>query len=123
MSNSSKTHPAPAARACSEEHGHDHSVASHAHDHAGMAADDAGAYRVKDPVCGMMVDPHATEHRAEHDGHPYYFCSNGCRTKFVAEPVRYLDPGQSAAKSDPVPEGSIYTCPMHPEIRQVGPGA
>ena len=71
----------------------------------------------------MMVDPHTTKHRAEHGGHPYYFCSNGCRTKFEADPVRYVDPGQAATKADPVPEGTIYTCPMHPEVRQVGPGA
>nr|WP_244573584.1 MULTISPECIES: heavy metal translocating P-type ATPase [unclassified Methylobacterium] len=68
----------------------------------------------------MTVDPHAAKHRAEHAGHPYYFCSNGCRTKFEADPVRYLDPGQ--ARVEPVPEGTIYTCPMHPEVRQVGPG-
>ena len=71
----------------------------------------------------MMVDPHATQHKAEHAGRPYYFCSDGCRTKFLAEPDRYLDPAASAAKASPVPEGTIYTCPMHPEIRQVGPGS
>ena len=49
-----------------------------------------------DPVCGMTVDPHTTKHRAEHQGHPYYFCSAGCRTKFVADPARYL-----AGKSQP----------------------
>jgi len=123
MDNSSETHPAPAGHACSGGHRHDHAVASHGHDHAGMSAVDAGAHRLKDPVCGMMVDPLATEHRAEHDGHPYYFCSNGCRTKFEAEPARYVDPGRAAAKADPVPEGTIYTCPMHPEVRQIGPGA
>jgi YHS domain-containing protein len=48
--------------------------------HGPAAADDAGA--VKDPVCGMTVDPHTAKHRAQHNGHPYYFCSNGCRTKF-----------------------------------------
>ncbi|GLS79462.1 copper-translocating P-type ATPase [Paracoccus marinus] len=80
-------------------------------------------HRVKDPVCGMMVDPHATQHKAEHAGRPYYFCSAGCRAKFLAEPDRYLDPAAAAAKAEPVPEGTIYTCPMHPEIRQVGPGS
>ena len=79
-------------------------------------------HRVKDPVCGMTVDPHTAKHRAEHDGQPYYFCSAGCRTKFLADPARYLDPAVAAAKAEPVPEGTIYTCPMHPEIRQVGPG-
>jgi Cu+-exporting ATPase len=78
--------------------------------------------RVKDPVCGMAVDPHTTKHTAEHNGHPFYFCSAGCRAKFLADPERYLDP-TAAASAEPVPEGTTYTCPMHPEIRQVGPGA
>ncbi|MBP7658493.1 MAG: heavy metal translocating P-type ATPase [Burkholderiaceae bacterium] len=99
-------------------HGHVH---DHAHDHAALARDDT--HKVKDPVCGMMVDPHTTEHKAEHAGRPYYFCSAGCRAKFLAEPERYLDPATAAATAEPVPEGTIYTCPMHPEIRQVGPGS
>lgn len=76
---------------------------------------------VLDPVCGMSVDPHTTAHRADHDGHPYYFCSAGCRTKFIADPAKYLTPAELQAH-EPVPEGTIYTCPMHAEIRQVGPG-
>ncbi len=71
-----------------------------------------------DPVCGMSVDPHTAKHRAEHKGHPYYFCSAGCRTKFIADPEKYL----GEREPEPVIEGAIYTCPMHPEIRQVGPG-
>ena len=78
---------------------------------------------MKDPVCGMWVDPHRAKQRAEHNGQPYYFCSAGCREKFMADPMRYLDPSVPAAKAEPVPEGTIYTCPMHPEIRQVGPGS
>src|SRR4051812_3559795 len=74
-----------------------------------------------DPVCGMSVDPHTTPHRQTHQGHPYYFCSAGCRSKFAADPARYLSP--TATSAPPVPAGSIYTCPMHPQIRQVGPGA
>ncbi len=73
---------------------------------------------VKDPVCGMNVDPHTAKHRATHEGHPYYFCSEGCRAKFVADPARYLSTKPVVA----APEGAIYTCPMHPEVRQVGPG-
>ena len=99
-------------------HAHDHG-STHAH---GIPANDDGG-RVRDPVCGMTVDPHTTKHRAEHRGHPYYFCSSGCRTKFEAEPVRYLDPASAGTKADPVPEGTTYTCPMHPQIRQVGPGS
>jgi len=76
---------------------------------------------VKDPVCGMDVDPHTTRHRAEHAGRTYYFCSAGCRKKFIAEPTRYLD--QKAAQQEAVAPDAIYTCPMHPEVRQVGPGS
>jgi Cu+-exporting ATPase len=71
----------------------------------------------------MWVDPHTAKHRAEHNGQPFYFCSAGCREKFLTDPARYLDPAVAAAKAQPVPEGTIYTCPMHPEIRQVGPGS
>ena len=76
---------------------------------------------VIDPVCGMTVDPHTTPHRHTHQGHPYYFCSAGCRTKFAADPAKYLSGHDKAA--EPVPEGTVYTCPMHPEVRQIGPGA
>src|SRR5450759_5707194 len=74
-----------------------------------------------DPVCGMTVDPYTAKHRAEHRGHSYYFCSAGCRTKFIADPQKYLSKEEKAA--EPVADGTIYTCPMHPQIRQVGPGA
>lgn len=86
------------------------------HDH------DDCARPVKDPVCGMTVDPAKTEYHARHDDQDYHFCSAGCRTKFVADPDRYLSFGPSPAMED-VPEGTIYTCPMHPEIRQEGPGS
>ena len=78
------------------------------------------AHLAIDPVCGMKVDPHTAKHRVEHAGRPYYFCSASCRAKFVADPARYLE--KDKAPAAPVPEGTIYTCPMHPEIRQVGPG-
>jgi P-type Cu+ transporter len=74
---------------------------------------------VIDPVCGMTVDSHTAKHRAEYRGHPYYFCSAGCRTKFIADPQKYL----GERKPEPVIKGAIYTCPMHPEIRQNGPGS
>jgi Cu+-exporting ATPase len=67
----------------------------------------------------MAVDPHTAKHRADYRGHAYYFCSPGCRTKFIAEPQKFL----GARAPDPVAEGTIYTCPMHPEIRQAGPGS
>jgi Cu+-exporting ATPase len=76
-----------------------------------------------DPVCGMSVDPHATPHRHSYHGHPYYFyfCSAGCRSKFAADPEKYLSGSERTPA--PVAEGAIYTCPMHPEVRQNGPGA
>ena len=73
-----------------------------------------------DPVCGMTVDPATTAHRAAHEDQDYFFCSAGCRTKFVAEPDRYL--GEKPQPAHVVP-GAIYTCPMHPEVRQEGPGS
>ena len=76
---------------------------------------------VKDPVCGMTVDPHAAQHRHTYNGRPYYFCSASCREKFAANPSQYLKSEPQTAP--PVPPGTIYTCPMHPEIRQPGPGA
>src|SRR5258708_745981 len=97
-------------------HHRDHSHAENAHHHGA-----APAGSVLDPVCGMAVDPHTAKHRHEHAGHPYYFCSAGCRARFVADPAKYLDQDQRAAEV--VPEGTIYTCPMHPQIRQVGPGS
>jgi len=78
--------------------------------------------KAKDPVCGMTVDPHTTPHRHSHHGKTYYFCSGGCRTKFAASPKKYLDPS-AREPAAPVPEGTIYTCPMHPEVRQTGPGS
>jgi Cu+-exporting ATPase len=105
-------------------HQHTHSIEPDAKYHAGSGSDNGNApgTTVKDPVCGMSVDPHTAAHRADHDGHPYYFCSAGCRTKFVADPAKYLTPAELQSH-EPVSEGTIYTCPMHPQIRQVGPGA
>lgn len=94
--------------------GHDHAAHSHHHHHIDSTA------KVRDPVCGMSVDPATSRHRFDHDGKTFHFCSAGCRTKFAADPPRYLDnSGPKAA----APEGAIYTCPMHPQIRQVGPGS
>ena len=86
----------------------------------GDRAGHANAVMVTDPVCGMTVDPATTPHHAEHAGHAYHFCSAGCRSKFIADPATYLD-----GKPRPEPEatpGAMWTCPMHPEIRQEGPG-
>ena len=94
---------------------HDHSP----HVHGGQPSTSKDA--VQDPVCGMPVDPHTTKHRHTHNGRPYYFCSGKCLEKFAANPLQYLKPEPKAAA--PVAAGTIYTCPMHPEIRQPGPGS
>ena len=73
-----------------------------------------------DPVCGMRVIPATTTHHFAHGGTTYHFCSAGCRTKFAADPDAYLKPKITA--SEPAKPGAIYTCPMHPQIRQAGPG-
>ncbi len=92
------------------------------HEHHAQATGAEAAPKALDPVCGMTVDPLTTPHHAEHDGHAYHFCSAGCRTKFQADPVRYLQPKVGAVEL-PADPGAIYTCPMHAEIRQVGPGS
>ncbi len=76
---------------------------------------------VTDPVCGMTVDPATTPHRYQHQKRTYYFCSGNCQTKFAADPTQYLPDKAAPAKA--VPKGTIYTCPMHPEIRQASPGS
>ncbi len=98
---------------------------AHDHEHAGHhhAMPDDGTHRPKDPVCGMMVDPHTTQHRATHGGQTFYFCSAGCREKFAADPTRYLSPEQAKRTDEPAPEDTLYTCPMHPDVRQTGPGS
>lgn len=93
-----------------------------AHDHAdhhhGAPADDG---KVIDPVCGMKVDPATSKHHFAYKGTTYHFCREACQTKFAADPVSYLDKSKARPAAD-VPEGTIYTCPMDPQIRQVGPG-
>ena len=74
-----------------------------------------------DPVCDMTVYKKTAKHSADLEGQTYFFCSAGCRTKFLANPLQYLKPKSAAV--EPVVEGTIYTCPMHPQIRQVGPGS
>jgi Cu+-exporting ATPase len=100
------------------DHGHERNNAQgHRHGHGAACATGEAA---RDPVCGMRVDPAATLHHAEHEHATYHFCSAGCRAKFVAEPAGYL----AADKRPPeAPAGSVYTCPMHPEIRRNRPGS
>ncbi|WP_374139496.1 YHS domain-containing protein, partial [Sphingomonas sp.] len=95
--------------------------AAHGHGCCGNHGAGKPASGVKDPVCGMTVDPATAAHRADHDGETYYFCSAGCREKFVADPARYLNP--ASAPNEDAAAGTIWTCPMHPEVRQDHPGA
>jgi Cu+-exporting ATPase len=96
-----------------------------AHDHPSMK--DSGGHgpapsgETLDPVCGMTVDPAKTAHHAAYQGEILHFCSARCREKFVADPAHYLSPAPPP-HPDSAP-GTIWTCPMHPEIRQDHPGA
>jgi Cu+-exporting ATPase len=94
-------------------------MTTHEHYHGGHSAADP-ARIATDPVCGMKVDPERTPHHAEHGAEVFHFCGAGCRAKFAADPERYLKPREPESAPPP---GTIYTCPMHPEIRQVGPGS
>lgn len=95
----------------------------HHHTHDGCCAAKAAAGEaavVRDPVCGMTVDPATAKHSVRHQGRDFYFCSAGCKAKFEAEPQKYL--GDRAAPP-PMPKGTQYTCPMHPEIIRDKPGS
>ena len=80
---------------------------------------------LKDPVCGMTVTAQSS-HTLVHAGQPFYFCSAGCKAKFSADPAKYLakltNPAAPASKPEPAVSGAMYTCPMHPEVRQDHPG-
>jgi len=103
--------------------GHDHR-----HEHA-PAPGKAGlavlpTLAVKDPVCGMDVDPTSAAGSFEHEGETYHFCSKGCLAKFRAEPAKYLSGGPVGMDhGEPASAGTLYTCPMHPEIVRDGPGS
>ncbi|MEA2887915.1 MAG: P-type Cu+ transporter [Bradyrhizobium sp.] len=72
-----------------------------------------------DPVCCMRVDPQTAKHRLAYKGRDYFFCSGRCRERFEAEPDKFLQPKAAEPAANP---GSTYTCPMHPEVKQIGPG-
>jgi P-type Cu+ transporter len=73
-----------------------------------------------DLVCGMCVKRETAKHRFEYRGQEYFFCSARCRARFEADPAKFLTP---KAPEPAAPAGTIYTCPMHPQVRQVGPGS
>lgn len=82
--------------------------------------EDATQSEAQDPVCGMTVKKQNASHTLDHKGEHYYFCSSKCQSKFKVSPERYLS---DAPEEDDLPAGTIYTCPMHPEVEQVGPGS
>ncbi|MBC7924612.1 MAG: heavy metal translocating P-type ATPase [Bryobacteraceae bacterium] len=101
---------------CLERFKGDPSKFVHEHEAAGPAQS------FRDPVCGMDVDPDQATGSADYSGQKYYFCSTSCVTKFKAEPKKYLADEKQEARTDG-PKNVEYTCPMDPEIRQIGPGS
>jgi len=100
-------------------------AAEHSQDRAdsgAVAILGGGGGRVIDPVCGMTVDPNTTPYHIEYAHKAYYFCSAGCQTKFAGEPAHYLE-DRALSVELRRREGVIYTCPMHPEVQQAGPGS
>src|SRR4051812_22734779 len=105
------------------EHGKHHAEKSAGQNAPACCADHAAHQApaaLKDPVCGMAVTPQSPHHH-RHGGTDYYFCCAGCRKKFADNPERYLGAETTEPKIE-VAAGTVYTCPMHPEIRQDRPG-
>ncbi len=98
--------------------GHHPSPEARSHQHQ-CCHPDAVTHSSTDPVCGMKVSSDSPL-RHTHAGTTYHFCGPGCQRKFAASPERYLQGAEPAG--EPVPEGTVFTCPMHPEVEQVGPG-
>src|SRR5512141_3388779 len=99
----------------SQPDSHDHAPCSHAHAHDTVTLGKTAI----DPVCGMRVTPLSAKWLTNHQDTAYFFCSSGCLAKFSANPGRYTKPEPVSAAEG---TGGIYTCPMHPEVRQTGPG-
>jgi len=100
----------------------------HSHSHGSPKANEQSGTSpllTVDPVCGMTVDPATATITARHEHKTFYFCSEKCRSKFVADPLKFIDPAAgptSSRQPTAIESGVIYTCPMHPEVRQLGPG-
>ncbi|MAC80904.1 MAG: copper-translocating P-type ATPase [Rhodobacteraceae bacterium] len=86
---------------------------------AKFVADPGAWLTAKDPVCGMQVDRASAAHMVRHEGQRFYFCSSGCQSKFEGDPQAYLGDRPAPER---MPEGTRYTCPMHPEIIRDAPG-
>ena len=95
------------------------------HTHPQVASSETGGSTaigtVRDPVCGMSIDPKKTAHRTTHEGASYHFCSADCQAKFMADPQKHMSRTKTPEKP-PTHSETIYTCPMHPQIRRRGPG-
>ena len=99
----------------------------------GQNADSDRPGTVRDPVCGMTVNPLTAAGSVDHDGRTYHFCSRRCVEMFRADPARYLADQEARSDSPPVtdritppaasPAGTTYTCPMHPQIVRDRPGS
>ena len=85
-------------------------------------ADQSVIETATDPVCGMTVDTSAGKPRHDHDGETYHFCGQGCCDRFAADPQHYLSGAHLEAAAN-APAGTMFTCPMDPEIIQEGPGS
>ena len=107
---------------------HDHHHDAEANARAGCAGKHdvggktAAAVTAIDPVCGMSVNPATAKHRFSYRGQDYFFCGGRCLERFEAEPDKFLKP-KSEPQPDEAPVSAIYTCPMHPEVQQQGPGS
>ncbi|MDA8140717.1 MAG: heavy metal translocating P-type ATPase [Desulfobacteraceae bacterium] len=75
-----------------------------------------------DPVCGMVIEKQLDDRSHDHKGHMYYFCSKSCLEKFKAAPELYIQKDQPTSALPEPMDGTMYTCPMHPEVRQDSPG-
>lgn len=107
---------------------HNHDLHDQEHDSGsgGDATIDSGG--MQDPVCGMLIDPATAKHKATYAGSTFFFCSEGCRSKFMVDPAKYSAPTLNKARPEveppqPATAGTIWTCPMHPEIRRDQPGS
>ena len=80
--------------------------------------------KVVDPVCGMTVDPARAAGHVDYQGQTYYFCGRGCVEKFRANPAEFIEPGLEQTPAAPTAvDAREYTCPMHSQVRQIGPGS
>lgn len=107
-------------------HSHEEHMHEETHHRAHGSVPSAGnSLPLKDPVCGMIVTTQS-QHHSDHMGRSFFFCGPKCKTKFDANPMQYMgastDTPPSHSEAVPAPNGTIYTCPMHPEVRQDHPG-